>query len=234
METPIIVLTNNTHLWLLRGFQYLFNKYWSPSQTVTVVGYGHPRDHKVKLLDNFQFESIAPDNYPASEWTTGLIEYLRTMKHSTFILLLEDYWIHRTVDIKRVEAICRFLRNYDSKVLRVDLSADRASNKLATPFGLYADSTLVETPPHSKYQMSFQAAVWSRQLMLDILVPGETPWEAEVNGTTRLMYRPDLRVLGTREEPVKYKPIYRTHRRTVNINHLSDDDKTFILQQGWV
>jgi hypothetical protein len=57
----------------------------------------------------------------------------------------------------------------------------------------------------SQYQISLQAGIWNIDNLLKILIPNETPWEVELNGTERLKSYPDLKVYGTRQWPMKYQ-----------------------------
>jgi hypothetical protein len=49
--------------------------------------------------------------------------------------------------------------------------------------------------------MSLQAAIWNRKNFLDLLRPGLTPWEVELQ--TDMQTQP-YRVLGSRQFPVRY------------------------------
>jgi hypothetical protein len=51
--------------------------------------------------------------------------------------------------------------------------------------------------------------MWRRELLLDILVPEETPWDIEIEGTNRLKEKHDLLVLGTNNVPVKHTLAFR-------------------------
>ena len=51
----IYISTSNKYIHLIKPFQYLFNKFWSDKQKVTVMGYEEP---KFKLEDNFDFISL--------------------------------------------------------------------------------------------------------------------------------------------------------------------------------
>ena len=48
----IYVSTSNKYIHLIKPFQYLFNKFWSDSQPVTILGYEEPT---FDLYNNFDF-----------------------------------------------------------------------------------------------------------------------------------------------------------------------------------
>ena len=233
-DIEIVVFTNDNHLWLLRGFQYLFNKYWGSEQSVTVAGYTDPKRRKISLESNFKFESIDNQNYPVRMWTNGIMKFLRSRDSKLFILFLEDYWLNSPVEISKVEKLYKFMQEFTDRILRIDLTSDRASCGKVKPYFSLGNVELIETPPNSRYQMSFQTAIWNREHLINVLVPFEDPWEAEMNGTKRLAKRPDLKVLGTLNQPVKYKPVYRTNRSSLDLSALSTEDQQHITSEGWV
>jgi hypothetical protein len=74
--------------------------------------------------------------------------------------------------------------------------------------GAWGHYDLVETPNDSEYQMSLQAGIWNRDLLLSLMRPGLDPHEVELNLSPTLHERNDMRVIGTRQRPVRYSNIY--------------------------
>lgn len=235
----IIVLTNRKHHWLLPGFCYLFNRYWSQDQDVTIATYGTVEQ---KLPENFSFLSIDDENYPAQRWTDGLIRLIERIEEDHFILMLEDYYLIRSVRIDLVNKFYGFIETANGitsspHILRVDLTSDRASK----PHELYAkirdgeiQAQLIQSRIHAHYLMSFQAGIWNRVLLAEVLRPGESPWQAEIRGTQRLRRRDDLIVLGSLDQPVKYQPIWRSQKKKLQINKLPAIDAAILRAQGWL
>lgn len=234
---PVYVLTNEKHYWLLPGFHYLTDTFW-PGQEITTVGY--PKPAEKYLAPDRKFISINRTNYPAQRWTTGLITFLRTLKHENFILLLEDYWLMRHAKTSFISVLYQYMNRYaeEDKILRIDLSADRMSKKQVRPFTprvIDEDQILwLVSPPHTPYQMSLQAAIWNRDLLLEVLRPNETAWRTEIEGTKRLKKRPGLLVLGTKDVPLLYKPVYRAHRDTLSVDHINQKHLAVMRKRGWL
>jgi len=205
---PIICLTNDKHLWAMRPFEYLYYQYWGAP--LIVAGYSHP---SFVLNEKSTFVSIDQKNYPAQQWSTGLIRLLNDhVPNSHFILLLEDFFLTAKVNGEQIEALEGFAKS-NLDVLRVDLTADRASQKHAVN-GRVGGLRMITTPRTSPYQMSFQAGLWNKKLMLDVLRPSEDPWQSEINGTARLsnMDEHKYRVFGTLDYPVRYAPVIRSSK----------------------
>lgn len=218
---PIYVLTNDNNLFLLRGFAYLWNEY--TDQPVTVVGYSPP---EFKLPDNFTFHSLGSQK-PASKWSDGLIEFVEQQGHQHFILLLEDYWLYDRVDRLAINRLTDLITD---NVLRIDLSGNRAAQKQAKPIGEgIMGYEIVQTPPGTRYQMSFQAAIWHRENMLKVLQRDESPWQAEILGSKRVS--PEMQVLGTRPAVMRYQPVYRSRPGKWQLDKIPADKLDYIKKQ---
>jgi len=238
MESPIVtVYTNDKNMWLLSGFQYLFRKYWSKDQSIRVVGYTPPKNGL--LGDNVSFVSISRRNYPASEWSNGVIDSLDRFianGEEFMIFMLEDYWLNAPIDHAAIESITEFMYVHERNILRVDLTSDRCQHRQhITEYGKAGHCDLIRTSAASPYQMSFQAAIWNVHLLREVLRPYEDPWQSEIYGSTRLAKSGDnYIVLGTRNHPVRYYPVYRTRRVSIDISKLTEEDQKMVLKRGWI
>ncbi len=239
MKKPIVtVYTNDKNLWLLNGFQYLFKKYWSSSQLVRIVGYASPK--KGTLSENFSFVSINPQNYPVNKWSTGLIQSLdRFLEDGEefIIFMLEDYWLTESVDHETLQYLMEYIHDQPRNILRIDLTTDRCQyRRFLTHHGEVTNGCqLLRTTASSPYQMSFQAGIWNIKLLREILHPDEDPWMSEIEGSKRLAMAEDKYiVLGTRNHPVKYQPVYRSGRDAINISKLHKEDQDIISKRGWM
>ncbi len=199
----VLVVTSARYLWALRPFAYLFNIYWSQSQPVTVVSDARPG---FALPNNFEYHVVNDGKLlPKERWTDGLIEALEWVDQSHVVLLLEDYWLVRMVDRLGVAYLADFMaQTGQENILRMDLTADRQYNGHAKDVGYLGQYDLVETPNDSEYQMSLQAGIWNVNHLLGLLEPGKSPWQVELETGDTLQAKPQLRVLGTRQCPMRY------------------------------
>jgi hypothetical protein len=224
---PVVVLTNDKHLWLLPGFARQFNQYWGALQKVRVFGFNTPT---FTLPANFQFISLG-EQLPVDRWTDGLIAMLHRIPERNFLLMLEDYWLYAEPNYSALVDCMDYMNEYGYRVLRIDVSGDR----LAVDHRYYADwrrTKLVKTEPDSPYQMSFQAAIWNRDLLLDILMPGETPWQAETEGSKRFAAyaHPQYLVLGTKPAAVHYEAVWRSKTRSFNMVRIPREDRDALFE----
>jgi hypothetical protein len=193
-----LVYTCDQYLWALQPFAYLFNLYWSSMQPVVVVGANPPR---VNLPANFEFVSLGTRNYPAAEWSDGLIKFLSRWNEDRFVWLLEDYWLTRGCNHQAIASLDQYMA-YHPDVLRIDLTADRLHSGHARDVDTWGYLDIIETDKDTPYQFSTQAAMVNRANMLASLKPGLAPWEFELQGNE--LIPEGMRVLGTRQWPLRY------------------------------
>jgi len=230
MDCPIVLLACRPYYWMLQPFAFLFNIYWCERQPVDVFGY---EPLPFSLPDNFRFHSIARKTWPVSRWSDSLIEVCERMDHSDhFILFLEDYWLNGCVNVSTVTKMLDYARE-DPTILRVDLTAERVSKKSARKVDEVDGIGIISAGFKARYDISFQSNVWNRRNLMNIMVPGETPWQAEMNGTERVWERDDLKVLGTDAPSVVYKPVYRNHRRSLNLENIPTELLKVMKQRGY-
>jgi tRNA(Arg) A34 adenosine deaminase TadA len=225
---PIYVITNDKHLWLLQGFAYLFNTYWSNKQPVTIVGFNPP---EFELPKNFKFHSLGTQNKPAKEWSNKLLSLIDMIDDTHFILFLEDFWLIDKADVDCIKVLIEWMKQHPD-ALRMDLWRERAAKKQAKDFERVYDYQIIETPPKTKYQMSLQANIWNKDLLREIIIPNESPWQVEIVGSQRFSKRSDLRVFGTRNSPLKYEPVYQKGK--FNIGAIPNEHKVHMIKNGFL
>jgi hypothetical protein len=219
-KLKIIVTTHNRYMWALRPFAYLFNIYWSAQQPITALVESEPN---FKLPPNFDIYLTNVDGlgWPKERWTDGLIKYLNSIKEQYIVILLEDYWLNRKADTRGAQTLHEYM-TFHPKVIRFDLTMDR----LYAPGPQYPS----DDPDHDKYghydivkrkgmayEMSLQAGIFNKKLLLDLLRPGWSPWEVELLGTN-VINDSDVVVLGTRQNPVSYTNALQAKNEEIIIN----------------
>jgi len=195
----VIVMTSDKYLPALLPFAWLFDKYWNNEQQVLVAGFTPP---DFDLPDNFEFHSIGKqEDYPFGKWSNALHDLLVDIDDEAFVLLLEDYWIKRKVDVHAIKILHSYAVQF-GYVLKIDIAGDRL---YAHGADLYYDTLeyldLIKSMPGSPYHMSLMPGVWRKDNMLKVIIPNESPHNLEMEGTTRVSHMQDLLVLGTRQWP---------------------------------
>lgn len=230
----VIIYSSDKTAWALRPFAHFFNLYWSKDQRVSVFGNTAP---SFDLPRNFTFASVGAFK-PAQQWSNDLIAALRSISDDVICLMMDDYWLNRQVDQLAVKWCYEYMQA-SPDVIRFDLTTDRLYARGITPYGAIGYLDVIKSDPHSPYNFSLQAALWRRELLLDVLVPNETPWEVEEMGTRRLMSKPYL-VLGTKQSPLHYTIAVQQGHLALDggyqtpTNAMQEDDAAYVLRSGWI
>lgn len=228
----VLVLTSDKYIHALKPMAYLLGKYWSPAQPVVVGGFSPPT---FPLPGNIRFHSIGPfSDYPVNKWSDGLIDFLQAVDDEAFVLLLEDMWPSRPVNVEAVQMCYDYALQFKS-VLKIDLYTDRLYAWGVSDYGHCGYLDLLRSNPASQYHMSMMPGVWRRDNLLSVLIRGETPWQVELAGTPRVAARDDLMVLGTRQCPYRTILAYRGgDPGKVNTAGLQAEDVDYLRKQAWI
>jgi len=230
----IVIFTCNKMYCCLPITSYLLNTFWSELQEVIVAGY---EPLPFSLPDNFTFHSIAPHTYPVNEWSTGVIEFLEWFKDENFIFSFEDYWLSRSVDCPAIASLDSYLSCHPD-VWRVDLTGDRLYSGRAVDRGAWGHLDMIETTPDVPYCLSTQMSAMNRRNMLRIIKPHMSPWQFELQDQQAALG--SLRVLGTRQMPVRYTIGWGTGSKNENDNSIPNTSGIphqhlkFIEERGWL
>lgn len=220
---PTYVLTNDNHIWLMRGFAYLWNKYCNEEYCKRELTVFYGSQFPIPI---FSYCRQAVGQFPAKRWSDSLLRAMNYIDEKYFILMLEDYWLYDYVDYDKIDQLKNLMID---DILRIDLSGNRASRKSAFEIA----PGIVETPPGTSYQMSFQAAIWHKENLRKVLRKGESPWEAERNGSKRVD-KLKLRVLGTKPALLHYQPVWRSKQQRWQLDKLKTIDIDYMEGKGWL
>ena len=207
---PVLVFASDRYPWLLPGFAYLFNMFWGSDWPAIVVGVS--AGARPELPHNFRYTDIGA-GAPAAAWSDSLRAALKALPSRHYIFAHEDYYLIRPVDRVGVLALVKLAAARED-IIRLDLTDDRlyayGDARNAKPAGTCSHLDLIETFSRDglQYQMSHQSAIFNRNHVLNVVAPGRSPWDVEMY--TDLKGFPELKVIGTRQAPVRYANILKT------------------------
>lgn len=232
----------------LRGYLHLFNRYWGLAVTDTIIcGFSNPMVGEFAVpLPECSFYSIGNfADYPSQKWSDALINVLDNVAEDIFILMLDDYWLTRQADIRAVKMIYDYMHQFKN-VIKFDLADERLYVDSGSKY-LWGHNTydtlgyldLIKSDHASAYHMSLWGGMWRRDLLKELLVPGETAQQIEMNGTYRLGQRGnDLLVLGTRQCPVRHANVIQrgewNQDATTGLPALKQSDLSELKKWGYV
>lgn len=204
----LFILTSDVTLWALRGCVWLLDKYWPAHPPLVVGGFTPPAFPLPDWVTFIRLGAFA--DFPAQRWSDGLHALLAGQPDDIFCWTMDDFWLVRPVDDAAVRLLYQHMLD-NPHLARVDLTTDRlyAANMQAA--GTLGHLHLVNTPPGTPYQLSFQAGLWRREALRLYLEPGESAAETEIRGSQR-MNLANANVLGTVEAPLRYKIVVQHGR----------------------
>ncbi len=112
------------------------------------------------------------------DWSSNLKKALNQVPSEKLLLLLEDFWIWQPVDTLAINEFPLLMDRLKASYLRL----------VPKP----PPDEAIDGHPHigkirkgSNYRVSFQASIWRRDVLQQLLTAGESAWEAEMNASIR-------------------------------------------------
>jgi len=167
----IIVTTCDSYMDVLKGFAYMFNKYWSSKADVTILGYTPPTFY---LPDNFEFISLGKQRDYGREWTTALIPFFKQLSDEYFILLLDDMYI-QNMDESLLHKAEEHMAKGADKIFLVNLSGCVGISEREK------DVNFNVVKQNFKFRASLQPSFIRRDYFLKYLRPEESVWQYELD-----------------------------------------------------
>lgn len=151
-------------------FFALFFKYWPDCPypvylSTNHLDYNHPRVTTIKIGDD-------------TNWSAGFRCVLEQIQHPYLIVMMEDFLPIETVNATMIERLVCYMDKKKAGYLRLFPcpGPDLPCND---------NPEVGEISKGSAYRLSLQAAIWNKQVLIDLLREGESAWELEINGTKR-------------------------------------------------
>lgn len=201
-DIPIYLTTSNGRDHILKVFCHLFNKYWSSSKEINIVGYKYP---SFDLPENFNFISMGEQVGGPAMWATDLRKFFVTKNDPYFIHFLDDQFLSAPTRFDIMQEIFNYM--ITNSAVRANLGNIRESNGLIR-FGDFEvnkrkdEYDICILSQKSDYRISTQVVLWERDYHLRYMIPGRNPWEYEVRGSVEAKNDGTLHVCADREYPV--------------------------------
>jgi len=158
-------------------FFSFFFKYWPdcPFPVYLITGHKIFPDQRVQTL------ALGVDE----GWANNMKTSLERIPEKYFLYFLEDVFLTKLVDTKRVLELLDIAKNQQVVCLR--LYPSPGPNQ---PFSANKDLGVIDqTAP---YRVSTMTAIWDKTTFIRLLKPGENAWQMELEGTKRSWLLPEL------------------------------------------
>jgi len=110
-------------------------------------------------------------------WSENLKKALKTIPESHVLLWLDDVFLSDTINQNQIFKIFSFMEKWDPNYLRLSTSLS-PSYWLDSDFGVIKSNALY-------YRSSIFASIWKKNVLIDLLVDGESAWDFEIFGSDR-------------------------------------------------
>lgn len=113
---------------------------------------------------------------PQSDWSSRMIDAIKKICSTHVILFLEDFFLTKRVKTRGVVDFAEWCIDADADYLRLR-PFPGPDERFNEKIGRISAKVL--------YRVCLQTAIWKRSVLLDLLKPGETPWDFEIHGSER-------------------------------------------------
>ena len=145
---------------LFEPFHHCLEKYWARHPKVVYC---------TESVHNPYYKTICHD-YPLEQWTRRIRESLEEVKDDLVLLMVDDIFIRKQVDEKRIKYISGL---FGGSLALVNLEKEWDDNE---EIGL---DRLKRRTKGKMFRISLMCGVWDRKKLIDILEDDHDPWFVE-------------------------------------------------------
>lgn len=166
-DVTILVLSCDKYADLWKPFFMLFRKYWPKCPYPVVLGSNTKKNRGVPTILS------GPDR----DWSTSLLKILSQITTPHVFIWLDDIFPISRVSTQRFKDSLRFMNLKNAKHIHV--YPVPKPDHVEGLFGIFDRGA-----PYRATALGF----WDRKYLMDLLLPGESPWKFEVMGSYRSCY----------------------------------------------
>jgi hypothetical protein len=159
-------------------FFTLFAAYW-PACPYPIVLNTETLDYRHGGLDIRVSDTWSDTTQARPDWSSSLARCLAGIDTELILYLQDDYFINAPVDADAIDLFAGIMQREGLDHIQLRELNEARYEPVA------AHEALWRIPLRSPYLVSLQAGLWRRTTLLDLLRPGESPWQFERWGTIR-------------------------------------------------
>ena len=165
----IIVMSCSKNWVLFEPFHHCMEKYWPDHPEVIYYSDGEINPY---------YKTIAIP-HELSHWTTGLREFLRKIDDDQVLFMIDDCFIRKPVDTKRVDEASTILSHEPNVAcMNFELSWDNRDEPT-----IY--SGWKKRKHGSAYEVSLMCGLWQKDKLIDVVSRDCDPWTIELDQDNR-------------------------------------------------
>jgi len=121
---------------------------------------------------------------PARDWSNDTLAILKQIPQQNIIVLLEDYFVYAKPDQLLLDRSIELLAENRAAFMRLAcFPSDHFEDYAYDTMEDYPE--FVVTRKEARYRVNLQAGIWNKEKLMSLIVPGESPWAFETEGTKR-------------------------------------------------
>lgn len=137
----------------------------------------HPKIiYATEIIKNPYYETISK-NYPLEKWTKRIRETLKEIPDNEILLMIDDIFIRRPVDTKRIDYARANLKGNIAM-----FNFEKVFNPEDKESGL--DGWKIRKKG-SEYELSLMCGLWNKEKLIHVLEKDSDPWSVEYNQDTK-------------------------------------------------
>jgi hypothetical protein len=187
-ELNVYIPTCDANIFVVKYFQYFFNKYWGKHMKVKILGFNPP---DFELDENFEFISMGSEQVGGAKgWTNHLLDFFEKIEDEYFVFGLDDFMISRPVDLELFKTCKELLSD---KIGRIDLQPSLQYARRKDQVNFYAEKNGVQflslrspQPGGSDYHIASAFSIWNKKWFLKNMKRNWSPWDWELTGSSSL------------------------------------------------
>jgi hypothetical protein len=166
----VLVASCDSYSDVWQAFAAFFDRFWIKCPyriylSSNFLKFEHPRIKSVLAKEK-------------SDWSNETLEVFRKIPEEIVIYLQDDYLLTHAVNQSELESLIETVRAIDADYLRIypcpgpdiSINSDKRIGRIVKSDSIYT---------------SLQAAIWKKSSFISLLVPGESAWNFEKNGSKR-------------------------------------------------
>jgi hypothetical protein len=181
-NTAVLILSCDKYTDIWNPFFTLFFRYWDNCPFPVYLGTNEKQ---------YSFPNVnVIHSGKGEDWSNDTIRILKQIPEKYVIVILEDYFLYAQADNEKLKRCISVMEKTNATFMRIacfpsDHFADYAYDVMED------NPEFCTTRKSAHYRVTLQAGLWNREKFIDLINPGESPWDFEINGTKRSLQKPE-------------------------------------------
>lgn len=175
-DVAVLVISCDKYSDLWNPFFTIFDKYWPDCPYPIYLGSNHTVFNHPRVLPHPIGDDLS--------WADSVYQMIERLHYHHFIIFLEDFFLERRVNSSKVHELVEIAMRHNIGCLHF------------TPKP-YSDNSLPFYPgigvirPGTDYRVSTSVAIWKKDTLKRLLLPGFSAWDFELKGSPMSDNMPD-------------------------------------------